>query len=133
MNIKLTTKITFFFSLISTLSGCSITTGNYGINSHFAYPNSNIVPLGHVKASTSKIGIVIPPDFDGEDIILLTQEAIRQRSGADLLINYNLDTKITSFPFISKMEITIEGTAAKMEVGSKELKSLYENIQYKAK
>ncbi len=121
------------FALIATLSGCSMTSGSYGINSHFAYPNSNIAPLGHVKASASKIGIIIPPDFDGEDVILLTQEAIRQQSGADLLINYNLDTKVTSFPFISKMEITIEGTAAKMEAGTQELKALYDKIQYKSK
>ncbi len=115
------------------LSGCSMTMGNYGTNSHFAFPNSNITPLGEVKASTSKLGILTFPDFDGEDVILLSQEAIKQKAGAELLLNYSVDTKVTIFPLVTKMDITITGTAAKVQVGTQELRSFYDKVQYKMK
>ncbi len=127
-------KITIFLFVIAVASaGCTMNVGGYGPNSHFAYPNSNVTPLGHVKATTSKISFIISPSFDDAEIIKLTQDALAQQSGADLLLNYNLDTKITSFVIITKMDITIEGTAAKMNVGTQRLKEFYDEVEYKAK
>lgn len=114
------------------VASCTVTHGRYGTNSHFAYPNSNVAPIGQVKASTSKISFLISPSFDDGEIIQLIQEAIAQKSGADMLLNFSLDTKITILPLITKSEITIEGTAAKMEVGTQELKDFYDRVQYKA-
>jgi hypothetical protein len=120
-------------SLAAALVGCTMNMGNYGTNSHFAYPNSNVTPLGQVKATTSKIGFIIPPSYDDGEIITLTQDAIAQQQGADLLLNFTLDTKMTIFPFIYKMDITIDGTAAKLDVGTQELKDFYDRVKYKAK
>lgn len=128
---KLLLSLILILSVVS--AACTMNIGDYGINSHFAYPNSNITPLGQVKASTSKISFIISPSFDEGEIIQLTQEALAQKPEADLLLNYTLDTSITILPLITKMEITIEGTAAKMDVGSQELQDFYDKIQYQAK
>lgn len=119
--------------LIITSTACTMEMGSYGINSHFSYPNSNVTPLKQVKATASRLSIIIPPSLHGTEIIKLTQDAIAQQSGADLLLNYSLDTKMTSFIFVHKMDTTITGTAAKMKIGTQELKDFYGTIKYKAK
>ena len=119
--------------LITTSIGCTMEMGGYGTNSHFSYPNSNVVPLKQVKATTSKLSIIIPPSFDGTEIIKLTEDALAQQSGSDLLLNYTLDSKVTSFIFVHKMDLTITGTAAKMDVGTQQLQNFYKNIKYKSK
>lgn len=119
-------------SLLAVIStGCSIGAGSYGINSHFSYPNSNVVPMKQVKATISKLSFIIPPSFDGDEIIKLTQDAVAQQPGADLLLNYSLDTKMTNFIIFTTMDMTITGTAAKMDVGSQELQRFYKKVQYK--
>jgi hypothetical protein len=125
--------ISLLLAVSATSIGCTVNLGGYGTNSHFAYPNSNVTPMGQVKASSSKISFFISPSFADEEIITLTQDAIAQKPGADLLLNFSLDTKLTSFVFVTKADITIEGTAAKLEVGTQELKAFYDKVQYKAK
>ncbi len=126
-------KIILLIAILIVSSGCTMNLGSYGTNSHFSYPNSNVSPMGHVKATTSKLGFIIFPSFNDGEIIKLTQDAIAQQPGADLLLNYTLDTKITSFMIATKLEITIEGTAAKMSVGSQKLQNFYDKVKYKAK
>jgi len=114
---------------IATVS-CTMNSGSYGTNSHFSYPNSNVIPMRQVKATTSKLSFIISPSFNDGEIIKLTQDAIAQQPEASLLLNYTLDTKITSFLFVTKMDITIEGTAAKMNIGSQELQDFYDKVEY---
>jgi len=128
-----TLVVATILALSSLSTGCTYNQGQYGPNSHFSYPNSNVVPLRQVKASTSKISLIIFPSFDDAEIIQLVQDALAQQPGADLLLNFTLDTKTISYIILTKTDITIEGTAAKMNVGMQELKNFYENVKYKSK
>ena len=112
-------------------TGCSLTVGKFDANTHFAYPNSNITPLGHVKVATSKSSILIPPDITYNDVKELIDKGIAQKPGADLIINYKVDTTVTSYlGLFYSLEITLQGTAVKMEVGEKELQETIKKSRY---
>jgi len=121
-------KILYVLLLIlvaTMLSACTTTSGHLGDKSHFTYPNSNVKPIGPVSAEVTKFG-AFSIAFSKEDIRKVFNEALSKQAGADLIINYKLDTKFTQLGplplFMSTM--SIEGTAAKMTVGLKELKEL---------
>ena len=116
----------FSVIILQFLSGCTTTMGMIGDKSHFTYPNSNVEPLGTVSAEVSKTSFLIPKSFDKEDIRQLFNQALIQKAGADVLINYRIDTKFTTIPVIPLIfsTVTISGTAAKMTVGQKELLEL---------
>lgn len=108
------------------LAGCSMTMGNTGDKTHFAYPNSNVQPLGEVSSSFSKTTFLIPPMIETGDIKKLMEDALIQKPGSDLLINYKIDTTMTMFPVVPiyMLRVDLKGTASKMTVGLKELKEL---------
>ncbi|MFI3190279.1 hypothetical protein BCS42_06975 [Crenothrix sp. D3] len=101
--------------------GCSTTQGSFQPNTHFAYPNSNIEPLGHISATTSEGQFLIPPTLSKETVLKLMNDALAQKPGADMIVNYRLDTTYTMYPFYYVQTIKLEGTAAKMQVGEKDL------------
>jgi len=110
----------FIIGLITLASlqvGCSTTRGTFQPNTHFAYPNSNVRPLGHIVASTKEGSFIIPPELTKEKALKLVNDALAQKPGADMIVNYRLDTTYTLYPFYTVQEIKLEGTAAKMEVG----------------
>ena len=72
------------------MTGCSVTTGHYVPNSQFAYPNSNIKPLGTVQAKITKTGN--PPNITFEEIRKVYEDALSQAQGANILINVKEDT-----------------------------------------
>jgi hypothetical protein len=122
-------KLFFIISIclaMFAISGCSTKMGAIGDKSHFTYPNSNVEPLGNVSVQISKTGIIFPKSFEKEDVREMFSKALSQKAGADLLINYKLDTKFTSWVILPvyTTTMTIEGTAAKMTVGKKELLEL---------
>lgn len=105
------------------LCGCSIATGAYmSPQSHFDFPNSNVIPIGHVSGEAAATGFY--PMFMDAD---LKQEVIRnalQQKGGDILIDatYYYDIKsILILPFYTTT-LKVEGTACKMELGKQELK-----------
>ena len=116
--------------------GCSTTYGDTSIKSHFAFPNSNIQPLGEVTAIKSKTSVFLPRQITHKDLVNATNEALAQKSGADLLINVKQDVTVTQIPlpiltiFVTKLKMS--GTAAKMEVGEKYL-DVQKQMQYTAK
>ncbi len=112
--------------------GCSTKIGGTGTQSHFSYPNSNVKPLGKVSASLSKTSWLVFPTITEADVKSLMDKALAQKSGADLLINYSIDTKVTSIPFLmlTYMDVTIEGTAVSMDVGKQNLQELIKNYGY---
>jgi len=120
-------KVSLVFLLAMTL-GCSMKMGSIGDKSHFTYPNSNVQPLGQVSASVEKFGFIIPKDMTKEDVKDLFAKALSQKAGADLLINYKIDTEFMIIPIpifsLNYTTLFISGTAAKMTVGEKELKEL---------
>jgi len=102
------------------VTGCSTTQGSFNEKSHFSYPNSNVKALGAFKVTKSRTSFLIPPSFTREEELELMNEALNQKSGADLLVNYTVNTKFTRIPIIPfyTVEVTMEGTAASMKVGT---------------
>lgn len=116
---------------LGVITGCAVTAGHFNTETHFSFPNSNVVPLGQVKSTMSRWSFLFP-NVTGDEALGLMKEAIAQQSGADLVINYVLDTKTTIFPpFIYKTDMVLEGTAAKMEIGEQELRSVIEQVEYR--
>lgn len=111
-------------SVISLLAlfGCSQTffTG-FDTQSHFDYPNSNIIPLGKVIGEASATGFMSPPSETAE----LQEEAINnalKKKGGDILINFmQFKTRSTFLFLFETLTLRVEGTAAKMEIGSQKL------------
>ncbi|WP_347989658.1 hypothetical protein [Methylomonas sp. AM2-LC] len=107
--------------------GCSSTHGTFEPTTHFAYPNSNVQPLGHISAEVKEGMFLIPPKLTKEKVLKLMSDALAEQPGADTIINYRLDTTYTSYPFYYVQTVKLEGTAAKMQVGEK---SLLEKSKY---
>lgn len=103
-------------------SGCSTTFGEKQIKSHFVFPNSNVENLGPTSAEKSKTGFFSIPMFKLEDVKGVRDDAISKVNGANILVDYKEDTTVTSYPFFVTVTYRLEGTAAKMTVGKKELK-----------
>jgi hypothetical protein len=113
--------------LVGSLSGCMQGSASQSPMSHFAFPNSNVIPIGPAEGSKSKLcGILFvnwgAPDADDQDNA--TREALEQTSG-DLLINVRTDSKIFSIPMLFSICSTkVRGTSCKMEVGRQELSAM---------
>ena len=124
-------------SLCIFLGGCqTIATSDIMPASHFAFPNSNVKALGHVSAGVSKVSIYIPRQITAKDILIAMNNALAQQPGSDLLIDVKTDSKLRIinpllyFPFYVT-SYSIDGTAAKMEVGDQELKNIVDQVKYK--
>ncbi len=105
------------------LVGCSYTLGHLVPASQFAYPNSNIKPLGPASAEIQKSGWLIQPRLKMADIKKCYNDAISKVSGANILINYKEDTTFTSYPFdIYTIKYSLRGEAAQMTIGQQEIK-----------
>jgi hypothetical protein len=118
-------------SSVGLLAGCIVEGGRFSPESHFSFPNSTVVPLGQVKATRSRWS-VLTPSLSGDDALELMREALAQKAGADLIIDYVLDTTTTIFPpFIYKTDMVFEGTAVKMTIGRQELQSILNQANYR--
>jgi hypothetical protein len=114
------------------ITSCSMKVGDFQEKTHFAFPNSNVTPLGNVQSSMKKTNFLFPPSLTADDIRKLMDDALTQEAGADLIVNYSIDTEITSWLIlpIYSMEITLSGEAASMEVGMQELEEYQQKIEY---
>lgn len=105
--------------------GCTVKYGFFEPNSHFAFPNSNVKPLGQVSGESSRTRIFIVKSVDKEMIDEAISNALKAKGG-DLLINYKNTTSVTMIPIplftIYTTTLHIEGTACKMTIGRQELK-----------
>lgn len=110
------------FFVMAFMFGCAQTffTG-FDTQSHFEYPNSNITPLGKAAGEASTTSLFTPPYKTAE----LEEEAINnalKQKGGDILINYMIFEKKTSLLFIlHTLTLRVEGTAAKMKIGTQKL------------
>lgn len=116
-------SICFIFIVLSAV-GCTQTffTG-FDPQSHFDYPNSNVIPIGKTVGEASITGVFVPPFRTAE----LEEEAINnalKQKGGDILINYMVFEKRTIIPLlpIYPLTVRVEGTAAKMEIGTQILR-----------
>lgn len=103
------------------LSSCSITQGSVVPTSHYVYPNSNVTPLGHTSAEVKKFGFILPPRFRARDLDRLYGDAMSRHQGSDILIDSKVDSRNTFLFIFHFMKVTIDGTAAKMEVGKQDI------------
>lgn len=60
----------------------------------------------------------------------LLRDAIAKKPGASLLINYQIDSTTTIYPFYYCVESTISGEAVGMEVGEQSFKELLKKAEY---
>lgn len=104
------------------LWGCSTTSGTFEPRTQFVYPNSNVKALGPTEASAKKVGFLgFISAFDRDEIQAVYDEAISKVEGADILLDFQQDTTVTSYPFVTVITYRIRGTAANMEVGIQDL------------
>jgi hypothetical protein len=119
-------KIVLVLSLLGFVmfSGCTFQYGHMQPNSQFAYANSNVKALGPVHAETKKSGWFAPPSLNVDDIKGVYNKALSQVEGANILINFKEDTYFTSYSPLPLYQIkyVLDGEAAKMTVGTQELK-----------
>lgn len=114
-------SLSLLISIVLTWSGCTVGSSAWLYpQSHFDYPNSNVVPLGRVQGeATGSVGL-IPTSMDADLMEEAIQKALQQKGG-DLLVDYTGTTIIKMYPlvFLNLYQTTfmVEGTAAKMEVG----------------
>ena len=118
----MTSSVAFLGLLALAMTGCTTHLGSVVPNSAFIYPNSNITSLGPVKAEKSKTWFFIMPIFHFEDIKAVYNNALNQVPGANVVIDYKEDTAVTSILFFNTITYSVEGTAAKMDIGNKNLK-----------
>lgn len=119
-------KAAFLFVICAfMLTGCVVGgSAKLKPNSHFAYPNSNIKALGPVKGESSTVSLMMPTVLTGS----MMEEAYRSAlssSGGDMIIDaIEVSTvRLIPIPYISVYysTFTVEGTAAKMELGVQKL------------
>src|SRR3954447_13578452 len=97
--------------------------------SNFAYPNANLSPLTHVKASVTRtyFSPFQIPDIPSAAMQREAYFKALQGSGGDLIIDgdFTVQTKLIPLLFVTIItaEGTVEGTAAKIDqVGIRKLK-----------
>jgi len=106
-----------------TMAGCSKTyvTG-FHTESNFAYPNSNVTPLGYASGVSSSACAFMGQKFVTSD---MQDEAVKnalQSKQGDILVNYIAFTKLTNLFIMNCTEYLVEGTAAKMVIGTQNLR-----------
>ena len=92
-----------------------------GPQSHYVFPNSNVKPLGPVKVTHMKFQHDSPTS---EDQLALYNVALTQVQGATLIIDYIKVVRYFGSDENGKSqgcEMDIEGTAAKMEIGTQKI------------
>lgn len=97
--------------------------------SHFTFPNSNVIPLGSATGTAKRNGDLNNfPDIGGATTEAM-EKAIKSKGG-DLMINVMINTVTTttstygggSFSVLYNVDISVQGTVVKMEVGKQFLK-----------
>ena len=116
-----TTFIGILLCLALAMFGCTIGTGaTLQPQSHFAFPNSNVIPLGKVHGKATTVSF-FPSPMDADLQEQAVQNALRQKGG-DILIDYTYSYKIVSWIIpIYTTTIKVDGTACKIEIGEQEL------------
>lgn len=125
---KIFNKLVCLFTLgvfAFVLGGCAIG-GSVRLNpnTHFAYPNSNVTAMGPVVGESSTVSINAPTLMSGALAEMAYKDAL-MKSGGDIIVDATeiATTRMfwTPFSTIYFTSMTVEGTAAKMELGKQKL------------
>jgi hypothetical protein len=123
---KASATILFLVLLCLGSAGCQVAQfTKLGPQTHFDFPNSNVIRLGPVKAKVDGPGSVFAfPGFSSDYEAQLYNTAISQVTGANMITDYIRTYKVYTLQMLPVYWTTleIEGTAAKMEVGKQILK-----------
>lgn len=114
---------TCILSLIFLICACSASTSARVLQNKFAFPNSDLSPLGTVHAEASKTSFLTDSPMDKDRLDGLMRDALQQKGG-DTLVDYVLTTQVVFLPPIPVyfMKYTLDGTAVKVvEIGRQEL------------
>ncbi len=90
--------------------------------SHFDYPNSNVYPMGKTMGKASTTSFYGIPMVSSAMQKAAIRNALSKKPGANVLINYVETKEITPIGPITILTVRVEGTAAKMEIGTQNLK-----------
>jgi len=105
------------------LCGCFVNSSARSLSSKFAFPNSDLAPLGPVSAETSRWTFLAAPSMDKPEFDELSQDALKQKGG-DTLVDYVIETS-SFYPMIPLVWYTtfdISGTAVRVtQLGRQEL------------
>jgi hypothetical protein len=117
---------TLLFALLcivaaAVFTSCSVTQGSINPTSHYVYPNSNVTPLGSTTAQINKFGFILPPRFRARDLDKLYNQALSKHQGADIIIDNKVDSKNTFLFIFHFLNVSMSGTAAKMEIGKQDI------------
>lgn len=111
-------------AFIIVMTGCTVKFGVPFTNDRFAYPNSNIEPLGKVHAEFEQWSVVFPVAADKEMYESLRVQAAKQKGG-DMIVNGRFQTEVLRIPLfvlnVFRTTVTLDGTAAKQTIGRQEL------------
>ncbi len=112
--------------LLASVAGCTVQSAvALKPQSHFTSPNSNVTPIGRVQGEASVSSIFAPPVSDADAEEEAIQMALKEKSG-DVLIDYTLSTRTILVPLVFLNIFTttyhVEGTAAKAEIGRRQLR-----------
>ena len=115
--IKLTMIFTLGMSML--MAGCSFKVGELGTNTQFAYPNSNVEPVGHVSAEVSRWSVLSAFPVDEAMLDEVFSAAAKQKGGDPrFIVDYKLVTNTSGFPpFYYNTTLRLSGTAVKMKPG----------------
>ena len=120
-SIRIYKNLAFTLLFVATIFGCTIKAGTMVTNSAYVFPNSNVTPLGQASGEWKKTSFFIPYTLKPADIERLVDNALEKYPGADVLLDYGFDTKITAFMGFYFLTMNVYGTAAKMEVGLQDI------------
>jgi hypothetical protein len=107
---------------LALVTGCTSTTGGIVPKSAFVYPNSNVTPLGPVTAEKSKTRFFVTPRLNYDWVEDVYNQALGKAPGANIIVDYREDTTVTSILLFNTVTYSLNGTAAKMDVGKKVMK-----------
>jgi hypothetical protein len=97
------------------IGGCFVTSSTRALSSNFAFPNSDLVPIGPVSAETTHWSFIMAPSLDKPEFDELVQDALREKSGGTL-VDYviEVDTFYPLLPLVYYSTFTINGTAVRV-------------------
>ena len=106
------------------LCGCLQTSSSRVLSTRFAFPNSDLTPIGPVKNETTQFSVLFFPTMDKAAFDELTQGALKQ-DGGDTLVDYVLTTTVI-YPIlpIYYTKYDVEGTSVRVvEIGRQQFRS----------
>lgn len=110
------------------LAGCTTSANVLSQQSRFAYPNGNFAPQGYAAAERKYTRFFTAPEMGPLEFQELEREALATKPGADLLVDYLVESKVTQVPFqflpiVTFTTFRVEGTAMRFtELGRQQFR-----------